>query len=332
MKVVVFSSKSYDREFLTAANQSHGHDLVFLEPRLTPETAFLAQGYEGVCVFINDQLDAETIGILARCGIRLLALRSAGFNHVDIDAATQAGMTVVRVPAYSPYAVAEHAVAMILALNRKLCRAYNRVRDDNFSLEGLLGFDLHGSTVGIIGTGKIGQCFAQIMKGFGCHLLAYDVYQDPACLALSVRYVDLPELLMNADIISLHCPLVPATHHLINEQSLQSLKPGAMLINTSRGGLIDTRAAIAGIKAGKIGALGIDVYEQEETLFFQDLSETIILDDTFQLLQSFPNVMITAHQGFFTRDALTNIAETTLKNISAIASGCPCANQVKPIS
>jgi D-lactate dehydrogenase len=223
-------------------------------------------------------------------------------------------------------------VAMILALNRKLCRAYNRVRDDNFSLEGLLGFDLHGSTVGIIGTGKIGQCFAQIMKGFGCHLLAYDVYQDPACLALSVRYVDLPELLMNADIISLHCPLVPATHHLINEQSLQSLKPGAMLINTSRGGLIDTRAAIAGIKAGKIGALGIDVYEQEETLFFQDLSETIILDDTFQLLQSFPNVMITAHQGFFTRDALTNIAETTLKNISAIASGCPCANQVKPIS
>jgi D-lactate dehydrogenase len=332
MKVAVFSSKSYDREFLTAANQSHGHDLVFLEPRLTPETAFLAQGYEGVCVFINDQLDAETIGILARCGIRLLALRSAGFNHVDIDAATQAGMTVVRVPAYSPYAVAEHAVAMILALNRKLCRAYNRVRDDNFSLEGLLGFDLHGSTVGIIGTGKIGQCFAQIMKGFGCHLLAYDVYQDPACLALSVRYVDLPELLMNADIISLHCPLVPATHHLINEQSLQSLKPGAMLINTSRGGLIDTRAAIAGIKAGKIGALGIDVYEQEETLFFQDLSETIILDDTFQLLQSFPNVMITAHQGFFTRDALTNIAETTLKNISAIASGCPCANQVKPIS
>jgi D-lactate dehydrogenase len=332
MKVAVFSSKSYDREFLTAANQSHGHDLVFLEPRLTPETAFLSQGYEGVCVFINDQLDAETIGILARCGIRLLALRSAGFNHVDIDAATQAGMTVVRVPAYSPYAVAEHAVAMILALNRKLCRAYNRVRDDNFSLEGLLGFDLHGSTVGIIGTGKIGQCFAQIMKGFGCHLLAYDVYQDPACLALSVRYVDLPELLMNADIISLHCPLVPATHHLINEQSLQSLKPGAMLINTSRGGLIDTRAAIAGIKAGKIGALGIDVYEQEETLFFQDLSETIILDDTFQLLQSFPNVMITAHQGFFTRDALTNIAETTLKNISAIASGCPCANQVKPIS
>jgi D-lactate dehydrogenase len=332
MKVAVFSSKSYDREFLTAANQSHGHDLVFLEPRLTPETAFLAQGYEGVCVFINDQLDAETIGILARCGIRLLALRSAGFNHVDIDAATQAGMIVVRVPAYSPYAVAEHAVAMILALNRKLCRAYNRVRDDNFSLEGLLGFDLHGSTVGIIGTGKIGQCFAQIMKGFGCHLLAYDVYQDPACLALSVRYVDLPELLMNADIISLHCPLVPATHHLINEQSLQSLKPGAMLINTSRGGLIDTRAAIAGIKAGKIGALGIDVYEQEETLFFQDLSETIILDDTFQLLQSFPNVMITAHQGFFTRDALTNIAETTLKNISAIASGCPCANQVKPIS
>jgi D-lactate dehydrogenase len=330
MKVAVFSSKSYDREFLTAANQSHGHDLVFLEPRLTPATAFLAQGYEGVCVFINDQLDAETIGRLKACNVRVLALRSAGFNHVDIKAAAQAGMVVVRVPAYSPYAVAEHAVALILALNRKLYRAYNRVRDDNFSLEGLLGFDLHGSTVGIIGTGKIGQCFAQIMKGFGCQLLAYDVHQDSACLALSVRYVDLPELLMNSDVVSLHCPLLPSTHHLINEQSLQHLKPGAMLINTSRGGLMDTRAVINELKSGRLGYLGIDVYEQEETLFFQDLSGTVIQDENFQLLQSFPNVIITAHQGFFTRDALTNIAETTLTNFSDVAAGRPCANRVAP--
>jgi D-lactate dehydrogenase len=330
MKVAVFSSKSYDREFLTAANQSHGHDLVFLEPRLTPATAFLAQGYEGVCVFINDQLDAETIGRLRACNVRVLALRSAGFNHVDIKAAAQAGMVVVRVPAYSPYAVAEHAVALILALNRKLYRAYNRVRDDNFSLEGLLGFDLHGSTVGIIGTGKIGQCFAQIMKGFGCQLLAYDVHQDSACLALSVRYVDLPELLMNSDVVSLHCPLLPSTHHLINEQSLQHLKPGAMLINTSRGGLMDTRAVINELKSGRLGYLGIDVYEQEETLFFQDLSGTVIQDENFQLLQSFPNVIITAHQGFFTRDALTSIAETTLTNFSDVAAGRPCANRVAP--
>jgi D-lactate dehydrogenase len=328
MKVAVFSSKSYDREFLTAANQSHGHDLVFLEPRLTPATAFLARGHEGICVFINDQLDAETIEILKECDVRVLALRSAGFNHVDVKAAVEAGMVVVRVPAYSPYAVAEHAVALILALNRKLYRAYNRVRDDNFSLEGLLGFDLHGSTVGIIGTGKIGQCFAQIMKGFGCQLLAYDVRQDPACLALSVRYVDLPELLMNADVVSLHCPLLPSTYHLINAQSLQHLKPGAMLINTSRGALMDTRAVINELKSGRIGYLGIDVYEQEETLFFQDLSGTVIQDEDFQLLQSFPNVIITAHQGFFTRNALTNIAETTLMNISDVAAGRPCANQV----
>lgn len=330
MRIAVFSTKSYDRQFLAAANQTHHHELVFLEPRLTLETASLAAGFPGICVFINDVLDAPVLQALAREGVQLLALRSAGFNHVDLDVAYQLGMTVVRVPAYSPYAVAEHTVAMILALNRKIYRAYNRVRDDNFALEGLLGFDLHGSTVGVVGTGKIGQCFAQIMHGFGCKLLAYDLYQNPGCLELGARYVSLPELLAQSDIVSLHCPLTPDTYHLINDTSLQHLKPAAMLINTSRGGLMDTSAVIDQIKSGRIGYLGIDVYEQEENLFFQDLSDTIIQDDTFQLLQSFPNVLITAHQAFFTRDALANIAETTIANITDFEKGHPCPNRIQP--
>jgi D-lactate dehydrogenase len=329
MKVAVFSTKAYDRQFLEVANSSHGHELLFLEPRLTPETVSLAAGFAAVSGFINDDLSEATLRAIAQQGTRLIALRSAGFNNVNLSVATELGLTVVRVPAYSPYAVAEHAVGLILTLNRKLHRAYYRVRDDNFSLEGLLGFDLYDSTVGIVGTGHIGQCFARIMKGFGCHLLAYDVYQNPDCLELGVNYVDLPELLSASDIISLHCPLIPDTYHLINETSLQYLKPGAMLINTSRGGLIDTHAAIAGIKSGKIGYLGIDVYEQESELFFQDLSDSIIQDDVFQLLQSFPNVVITAHQAFFTRNALQNIAETTLANITDFAQGRSCPNQVR---
>jgi D-lactate dehydrogenase len=247
---------------------------------------------------------------------------------VDLKVAAELGIKVVRVPAYSPYAVAEHAVGLVLMLDRKLYKSYNRVRDDNFSLEGLLGFDLHGSTVGIVGTGKIGVCFAQIMRGFGCHLLAYDPYQNPACLELGVKYLELPELLAKSDIVSLHCPLTPETHHLINAEMLEHLKMGAILINTSRGGSIDTQAAIAAIKSGKIGGFGIDVYEQEEDLFFEDLSDTVIQDDAFQLLQSFPNVVITAHQGFFTRNALEAIAQTTLSNISDFERGNPCPNQV----
>jgi D-lactate dehydrogenase len=328
MKVAVFSSQSYDREFLSAANQNSDRELVFFEPRLTRETVALAAGFPVVCVFINDELGEETLRQLANQGTKLIALRSAGYNNVDLSVAKELGMTVVRVPAYSPYAVAEHAVGLILTLNRKLHKAYNRVRDDNFSLEGLLGFDLHESTVGVIGTGKIGQCFARIMKGFGCHLLAYDVHQNPDCVAMGVKYVDLPELLAASEIISLHCPLIPQTYHLINADSLQYVKSGVMLINTSRGGLIDTSAAIAGIKSGKIGYLGIDVYEQEDELFFQDLSDSIIQDDTFQLLQSFPNVVITAHQAFFTRNAMKNIAETTIANIADFEQGGVCVNQV----
>jgi D-lactate dehydrogenase len=329
MKVAVFSTKSYDRRFLEAANLAHGHELSFLEPRLTTMTASLAAGYRAVCVFINDQLDAGTMKAIAAQGIQLVALRSAGFNHVDLNAAAALGLTVVRVPEYSPYAVAEHTVALILALNRKICRAHNRVRDDNFSLEGLMGFDLHGSTVGIIGTGKIGQCFAQIMQGFGCRLLAYDVRPNAHCESLGVEYVALSALLSQSDIVSLHCPLTPQTHHLLNTESLCLLKEGAMLINTSRGGLLDTPAVIESIKSGKIGYLGIDVYEQEEALFFEDLSDAVIQDDTFQLLQSFPNVMITAHQAFFTRNALANIADTTLANITDFEQGKDCPNQVR---
>lgn len=329
MRVAIFNTKPYDRQFLNAANQGYNHDLVFFEPRLTAETALLAHGFPAVCSFINDRLDAPALQILAEGGTKLIALRSAGFNHVDLKTASQLELTIVRVPAYSPYAVAEHAIALILMLNRKLYRAYNRVRDDNFSLDGLLGFDLHGSTVGIIGTGKIGSCFARIMHGFGCNLLAYDIYQNPDCLELGVKYAEFTEVLDRSDIVSLHCPLMPETDRLINAETLKLFKPGAMLINTSRGGLIDTKATIEALKSGQIGCLGIDVYEQEENLFFEDRSTTVIQDDAFQLLQSFPNVVITAHQGFFTRNALEAIAKTTLQNLTDFESGTMGANEVK---
>ncbi len=330
MKVAVFSTKSYDRQFLAAACQAAGepHELVFFEPRLTPATMPLAVGFPAICAFINDQLSAEVLAAIAAQGTRYIALRSAGFNNVDLAAAADLGMKVARVPAYSPYAVAEHAAGLILLLNRKLYRAYNRVRDDNFTLNGLLGFDLHSSTVGIVGTGKIGECFARIMHGFGCHLLAYDVRENPVCRELGAQYVELPELLAQADIVSLHCPLLPATHHLINADTLAQIKPGAMLINTSRGALIDTPAVIDALKSGRLGYFGTDVYEEEEKLFFEDLSGTVIQDDTFQLLQSFPNVAITAHQGFFTRNALEEIAATTIGNLSDFAGDRHCPNQV----
>lgn len=331
MKVAFFSTKPYDRLFFDTANQAQApaHDLVYFETRLTAQTASLAQGFSAVCAFINDELNHTTLQLLAKAGTQLIALRSAGFNHVDLATARDLGLEVVRVPAYSPYAVAEHAVGLILMLNRKLYRAYNRVRDDNFTLDGLLGFDLNGCTVGVIGTGKIGLIFAQIMAGFGCRLLGYDAYpgEDFGTLE-NAHYVSLPELYAQADIISLHCPLTPATHYLINAQAIAQMKPGVMLINTSRGHLIDTEAAIAGIKSGQIGYLGLDVYEQEDEIFFEDWSQDIILDDTFQLLQSFPNVVITAHQAFFTRNALTSIAEITLANLREFEQKLPLQNRV----
>lgn len=332
MKIAFFNTKRYDERSFIEINRDYGHELTFFESRLTPDTASLASGFPAVCVFINDEVGEETLRAIAATGTKLIALRCAGFNNVNLEVANALGITVVRVPAYSPYAVAEHAVGLIMTLNRKLYRAYNRVRDDNFSLDGLLGFDLHGKTVGVVGTGKIGQCFAQIMNGFGCKLLAYDVRPNPACEHLGVEYVELPMLLTRSDIISLHCPLLPSTHHLINKESVKHLKPGMMLINTSRGGLIDTQAVIEAIKFGRIGYVGIDVYEREEELFFEDLSDTVIQDDTFQLLQSFSNVVITAHQAFFTKEALHNIAKTTLSNVSDLEKGHQCDNQVHIIA
>jgi len=329
MKIAFFSTKPYDQVSFKAANAAHDHELVFFEPRLTPKTVALAEDFPVVCVFINDELSAETLGAIARMGTKVIALRCAGFNNVNLKAAEELGLTVVRVPAYSPYAVAEHAVGLILTLNRKLYRAYIRVRDDNFELNGLLGFDIHGKTVGVVGTGKIGLCFAKIIHGFGAKLLAYDVYENPECLELGVQYVPLHKLMAQSDIISLHCPLLPATHHIINAESLQNLKAGAMLVNTSRGGLVDTRAVINALKSGQLGYFGADVYEEEEKLFFQDYSDRIIQDETFQLLQSFPNVVITAHQAFFTKEALSNIAETTLTNIDDVAAGRACANTLR---
>jgi D-lactate dehydrogenase len=329
MKIAIFSTKSYDRDSLTAANSVHNHELCFFETQLNRRTALLAKDIPVVCPFVNDEVNAEVLKILAANGTRLLALRTAGFNNVDLKAAAELGIAVVRVPAYSPYAVAEHTVALILMLNRKLYRAYNRVRDDNFSLEGLLGFDLHGSTIGIIGTGKIGMVFARIMHGFGCLLLGYDKFPNPQFEAIgTAQYVELSELLAKSDVISLHCPLTPENYYLVDAEAIEQMKPGVMLINTSRGGLVDTEAVIAGIKSAKIGYLGIDVYEQEADLFSEDLSGTIIQDDNFQLLKSFPNVVITAHQAFFTQNALQAIAETTLANVTEFAQRQVLTNQI----
>ncbi|MBZ0300876.1 MAG: 2-hydroxyacid dehydrogenase [Anaerolineae bacterium] len=329
MKVALFSAKSYERSFFSAANAPFGHEITYLEPRLTPETAPLAEHFPAVCIFVNDQVDADLMAQLAQGGTQLLALRSAGFNHVDLNAAEDLGLTVVRVPAYSPFAVAEHAVALILTLNRKTHRAYARVREGNFDLEGLLGFDIHGLTMGVVGTGKIGIEVARIMHGFGCQLLGYDPYPNPEAEKLGLHYVELDTLLAQSDIISLHSPLTPETYHLINADAINRLKPGAMLINTSRGALVDAAAAIEGLKSGQIGYLGLDVYEEEADLFFEDLSDRIIQDDIFARLLTFPNVVITGHQAFFTRNALRAIAETTLANIRDFEQTGQCANAIK---
>ncbi|MEG1041223.1 MAG: 2-hydroxyacid dehydrogenase [Pseudomonas sp.] len=323
MRVLFFSSQTYDQDSFNHAPATHGLEMHFQPARLTEDTAALAGGHEVVCAFINDDLSAPVLERLAAGGTRLIALRSAGYNHVDLAAAKRLGLAVVRVPAYSPHAVAEHAVALILALNRRLHRAYNRTREGNFSLHGLTGFDLHGKTVGVVGTGQIGATFARIMAGFGCQLLAYDPYPNPELLALGARYLELPELLRQAQIISLHCPLTEHTRHLINAQSLAQLQPGAMLINTGRGALIDTPALIEALKDGQLGYLGLDVYEEEAQLFFEDRSDLPLQDDVLARLLTFPNVIVTAHQAFLTREALAAIAETTLDNITRWAAGNP---------
>lgn len=327
MRVAVFSTKPYDRQFLEPAASAAGHELAFLEPRLTGETVVLAQGYPAICSFVNDPIDAVVAAILAAAGSKFIALRCAGFNQVDLDACRRQGLRVARVPAYSPYAVAEHAVGMMLALNRKFHKAYNRVREGNFAIDGLLGFDMHGRAVGIIGTGQIGAIAARILAGFGCRLLFNDVAPNDSCQPLG-RYVSLAELFDQSDIITLHCPLTPQTHHLIGAAAIERMKPGVMLINTSRGALVDSAAAIGGLKSGKIGYLGLDVYEEEADLFFEDHSSRIIQDDVFMRLSTFPNVLITSHQAFFTVNALTEIARVTMANLTAFERGEPTPNEL----
>ncbi|XEG71113.1 2-hydroxyacid dehydrogenase [Pseudomonas sp. abacavir_1] len=329
MRIILFSSQNYDRESFLAANPGHGFELHFQQSPLRPDTAALAMGFEVVCPFVNDDLSRPVLEQLAAGGTRLIALRSAGYNHVDLAAAHALGLTVVRVPAYSPHAVAEHAVGLVLALCRHLHRAYNRTREGDFSLHGLTGFDLHGKTVGVVGSGQIGQVFAQIMRGFGCQVLAYDPYPNPAIEALGGRFVGLDQLLAESDIISLHCPLNDATRHLVNADSLQRMKRGAMLINTGRGALVDTPALIEALKSGQLGYLGLDVYEEEAEIFFADRSDLPLQDDVLARLLTFPNVIITAHQAFLTREALAAIAGTTLDNIGAWRQGAP-VNLVGP--
>jgi D-lactate dehydrogenase len=317
-KIAFFSTQAYDKVFFEKYNIDFGYELEFFDTQLNEQTVKLIEHTDVVCVFVNDVVNESIIKELAEKNVKIIALRCAGFNNVDLDAAKKHGIKVCRVPAYSPEAVAEHAMAMILTLNRKIHKAYNRVREQNFSLNGLLGFDLHGKTIGIIGTGNIGKAFSKIAKGFGCKILAYDIVTNPEMESEGVRFVDIETIFKESDIISLHCPLNDATRHIINKSSLSQMKNNVMIINTSRGGLINTREVISALKKGKVGYLGIDVYEQEEKLFFRDLSENIIQDDAIQRLMSFPNVLVTAHQAFFTNEALTQIALVTYNNIKSL--------------
>ncbi|OMP78896.1 2-hydroxyacid dehydrogenase [[Flexibacter] sp. ATCC 35208] len=324
MKTAFYSTHKFERDFLLQAAGDQ-HELVLLEPALSLATAPLAAGCEAVCIFVNDDGSAPVLEKLAALGVKYLALRSAGFNHVDIQAAHALGMRIARVPEYSPYAVAEHTVALILALNRKLVRAHNRIRDLNFSLDGLTGFDLHGKTVGIIGMGKIGKIVGQIMRGFGCKIIAFDRYPDPSYEA---TYLSIDELCRQADIISLHAPLTPETEYIINKQSIAKMKKGVMLINTSRGRLINTLDVTEGLKSGQIGYLGLDVYEEERGLFFEDHSSDIVQDDVISRLITFANVLITSHQAFLTDTALKNIAATTMFNLDCFVKGEKGVNEL----
>jgi len=330
MDVTVFSTKPYDRRFLDAANAQGQHSLHYLEARLDADTAALAFGSTAVCVFVNDCVDRAVLTQLHACGIRTVALRCAGYNQVDLAAAEALGMAVVRVPAYSPHAVAEFTVALMLALDRNIPRAWARVRENNFALDGLIGRNLNGRTVGVVGTGRIGALVARTLRaGFGCEVLARDVVHDPALEAIGVRYVPIDTLLTTSEIVSLHCPLTPATHHLVNAAVIAAARPGLLLVNTSRGALVDTRALIAGLKSHKLSGVALDVYEQEADLFFEDLSNEIIQDDDFQRLLTFPNVLVTGHQAFLTEEALTAIAETTLASLDDAQAGRPLQHQLR---
>ncbi|POY38530.1 hydroxyacid dehydrogenase [Solitalea longa] len=321
MKIAFFSSRQYDIDIFNALNEQYQHKLEFFEPELDDKYAVLAKGFDAVCIFVNDGLNASIIAQLADYGIKAIFLRCTGYNNVDLEAARKNNILVYRVSYYSPYSVAEYAMTLILALNRKVYKSYNRIKRGNFELEGLMGFDLHKKTVGVIGTGKIGKVFTDILRGFGCRILAYDLFQNEDCLRSGVTYTDLNQLFAESDIISLHCPLTPENRHIINEDAIALMKQDVMIINTSRGQLINTKDIIDGLKSGKIGSLAIDVYEEEAELFFKNLSDKIIQDDIFARLLTFPNVLISGHQAFFTKNALDDIGHATLQNANAAAEG-----------
>lgn len=329
MNVAVFSTKRWVKDGFEPLKDEFNYNVTYFEAKLNKHTAKLSTGFDAICAFVNDDLSDDVLSILSKNGIKLVALRCAGFNNVNLKKAEEYNITIVRVPAYSPYSVAEHALGLVLTLNRKYHRAYTRVRDGNFSLDGLMGFDIHGKTIGIIGTGKIGQIFAGLLSGFGCKIIAYDKYPNENLKKDGVEYVSLQELYERSDIISLHCPLTHETYHTINEYAIKSMKDGVMIINTSRGPLIDTHAVISGLKSGRVGYLGLDVYEEEEALFFEDLSEEVIQDDMFVRLQTFPNVLITSHQAFFTKEATTMICKTTFENIREFEETGTCVNIVR---
>ncbi|MFD1628679.1 2-hydroxyacid dehydrogenase [Pseudopedobacter beijingensis] len=328
MRVAFFSTKSYDKEYFKKHSRRYKHDIIFYETSLSEKTVNLAEGCEAVCVFVNDHIDENTITALSKIGIKGILLRCAGYNNVNLEAAKKQGIKVLRVPAYSPESVAEHSLALIMTLNRKTHKAFNRVRENNFSIEHLVGFNLFEKTVGVVGTGLIGQAFAKIMLGFGSKVIAFDVYENEELKKKGVRYVSLDELFQQSDIISLHCPLTPETKYVINKDNLQKMKDGVMIINTSRGALINTKDVIGGLKSQKVGYLGLDVYEQEQDIFFRDLSESVLKDETISRLMSFPNVLITSHQGFFTREALDQIATVTLNNLTALQKKEELVNEV----
>lgn len=329
MRVAFFSTKSYDKESFNRYLPDHSHEFTYFEPKLDSNTVALAEGFDAVCSFVNDHLDEKTLERLGEMGVKNIVLRCAGYNQVDLKKASELGFKLCRVPAYSPEAVAEHALALLMALSRKTHKAYNRIRENNYSIDGLTGFNIHGKTAGVIGTGAIGKAFCKIMLGMGCKVLAFDIYENDELKNLGVTYLPLSGLFAQSDIISLHCPLTSDTYHLIDQNTLSQMKNGVVLINTSRGALIETQAVIKALKTRKVGNLGIDVYEQEEDLFFQNLSEEILLDEQIARLMTFPNVLITGHQAFLTHEALAQIAKVTLQNLDELAAGGELTNEVK---
>ncbi|OLQ86382.1 lactate dehydrogenase [Vibrio panuliri] len=328
LNVAMFSSKSYDEKSFSDINREFGFNLHFHDFRLKQKTARMAQGCEVVCAFVNDDLSALVLKELAENGVKLIAMRCAGYDRVDLAAAKQLGLQVVRVPAYSPEAVAEHTVGMMMCLNRRFHKAYQRTRDANFSLEGLVGFNFHGKTVGVFGSGKIGLATMRILHGLGMNILCFDPYENPQAIELGVTYCDKDTLLKSSDIITLHCPMTPENYHLLNQEAFDKMKDGVMIINTSRGELLDSAAAIEALKQGRIGSLGLDVYDNEKDLFFQDKSNDIVVDDVFRRLSACHNVLFTGHQAFLTSDALANIAQTTLSNIKAFSQNQVSGNEV----